>query len=71
MVGKNEEVCFKARKKLITGEGECFTRVGRSRADDCGGVAEWRVSGEKDFRFIGREFHKLGKRSCGMTDRQT
>ena len=28
---------FKARKKLIT-EENAFTRVGRSRADACGGV---------------------------------
>ena len=28
----------KARKKLITRERECFTRVGKSRAYDCGGV---------------------------------
>ena len=37
-VEKSEEVGFKARKKLITREIECFTRVGRSSADDCGGV---------------------------------
>ena len=29
---------FKARKKLITGKREWPARVGRSRADDCGGV---------------------------------
>ena len=44
-VGKSEEVDFKARKKLITGERECFTRVGRSRAEDCGGVVCVRSKG--------------------------
>ena len=58
-VGKSEEVGFKARKKLITRERECFTRVGRSRADDSDGVVC--VSGAKDLRFIGREFHKQGE----------
>ena len=29
---------FKARKKLITRKRECSERVGRSTADDCGGV---------------------------------
>ena len=38
MVGKSEEVGFKARKKLIMRKRECCARVGRSRADDCGGV---------------------------------
>ena len=37
-VGNSEEVGFKARKKLITRKIECSARVGRSRADDCGGV---------------------------------
>ena len=37
-VGKSEEVGFKARKKLITRKRECSARVGRSRADDRGGV---------------------------------
>ena len=50
---------LKARKKLITGERECFTRVGRSRADDCGEVVC--VSEAKNLRFIGREFHKRGE----------
>ena len=44
-VGKSEEVGFKARKKLITRERECFTSVGRSRADDCGGVVYVRSKG--------------------------
>ena len=33
-------------------------------------VVEWCVSGAKDLRFIGREFHKR-ERICGMSDRQT
>ena len=37
-VGKIEEVCFKARKKLITRKRGCSARVRRSRADDCDGV---------------------------------
>ena len=37
-VGKSEDVSFKARKKLIMRKRECSARVGRSRADDCGGV---------------------------------
>ena len=56
MVGKSEEVGFEARNKLITRQRECSARVGRSRTDDCGGVVC--VSGAKDLRFIGREFHK-------------
>ena len=38
MVGNSEEMGFKARKKLITRMIECSARVGRSRADDFGGV---------------------------------
>ena len=61
---------FKARNKLIVRKRECSTRVGRSKA---GGalqgwegvkletVVEWCVSGAKDLRFIGREFHKQGE----------
>ena len=37
-VGKSEEIGFKARKKLIAEERECFKMVGGSSADDCGGV---------------------------------
>ena len=55
-VGKSGKVSFKARKKLIAGERKCLTRAGRSRTDDCGGVIC--VSGAKNLRFIGREFHK-------------
>ena len=70
MVGKSEEVGFNARKKLITRKRECSTRVGRSRADDCGGVmcvrildllVESSISGERS----------CGERSCGRIDRQT
>ena len=49
---------FKARKKLIVGERKCSKRVGRSRTSDCGGAVC--VSGAKDLRFIGTEFHKWG-----------
>ena len=34
-------------------------------------MMEWYVSGAKDLRFIGREFIKSVKRSCGMIDLQT
>ena len=44
-VGKSEEVGFKARKKLITKKKECSVRVGRSIADDCGGVVCVRSKG--------------------------
>ena len=36
----------------------CFTRVGRSGADDYGGVV---CAGANDLRFIGGEFHKRGE----------
>ena len=49
---------FKAGKKLIARKRECSARVGRSRAGD---LVEWCVSGAKDLRFIGREFHKRGE----------
>ena len=58
MVGKSKEVGFKARKKLIARKTECSARVGRSRAGDCSEVVCVRA---KDFRFIGREFHKRGE----------
>ena len=45
MVGKSKEVGFKARKKLIARKRECSTRVGRSRADNCGGVVCVRSEG--------------------------
>ena len=49
---------FKAREKLIARKRECSARLGRSRAGDCSRVV---VSGAKDLRFIGREFHKRGE----------
>ena len=54
-VGKSEEMGFQTRKKLITRKREGSARVGRSRADT---VMEWCVSGAKDLRFTGREFHE-------------
>ena len=45
MVGKSEEVGFKARKKLITRKREYSAMVGRSRADDCGEVVCVRSKG--------------------------
>ena len=62
-VGKSEEVGFKARKKLLQ-KRECCARVGRGRAGECGEVVKCQcgeVSGAKDLRFIGREFHKRGE----------
>ena len=50
---------FEARKKLTTRKRECSARVGRSRADDYGGVGC--VSGVKDLRCIGIEFHTWGE----------
>ena len=44
-VGKSKDVGFKARKKLITRKRECSARVGRSRADDYGGVVCVRSKG--------------------------
>ena len=44
-VGKSEEVGLKARKKLITRKRECSARVGRSIADDYGGVVCVRSKG--------------------------
>ena len=44
-VGKSEKVGFKARKKLIARKRECSARVGRNRADDCGGVVCVRSKG--------------------------
>ena len=50
---------FKARKKLIARERECFTRVWEGV--ELATVMEWCVSGAKDIRFIGREFYKRGE----------
>ena len=58
MVGKNEEVGFKARKKLITRKRECSAR---REGVDLMTVAEWFVSGAQNLRYIGREFHKQGE----------
>ena len=45
MVGKNKEVGFNARKKLIMRKSECSARVGRRRAGDYGGVVCVRSTG--------------------------
>ena len=39
-------------------ERECFTRV---EGVELMPVVEWCVSGAKDLRFVGREFHKRGE----------
>ena len=49
---------FEARKKLITRKRECSARV---EGVELMTVMEWCVSGAKDLRFIGREFHKRGE----------
>ena len=59
---------FKARKKLITRKRECAARVGRSRADDCGGVMFVRSKRILDLLV---ESSISGERSCGMIDQQT
>ena len=58
MVGKSEEVSFKAQKKLITRKTECSARVEEVELMT---MVEWCVSGAKDLRFIGREFRKRGE----------
>ena len=45
IVEKSTEVGIKARKKLITRKRECSAMVGRSRADDCGGMVCVRSKG--------------------------
>ena len=52
-VGKREEVGFKARNKLITGESTLQGWKGAELMT----VVEWCVSGAKDLKFIGRAFH--------------
>ena len=47
---------FKARKKLIARKRECSARMVELVT-----VVKWCVSGAKDLRFIGREFHKRGQ----------
>ena len=58
-VGKSEEVGFKARKKLMTRERERAVQGWEGVVLVT--VVEWYVSGAKDLRFIGREFHKRGE----------
>ena len=58
---------FKAQKKLITRKRECYARVGRSRADDCGGV----VCQEQRILDLFVESSISEERSCGMIDQQT
>ena len=58
---------FKAQKKLITREKECFTRVGRSRANDCGEV----VCQEQTILDLLVESSISVGRSCEMIDWQT
>ena len=67
MVGKSEEVGFKARKKLITRKRECSARVGRSRADDCVEV----VCQKQRILDLLVESSISGERSCRMIDQQT
>ena len=55
-MGKSEDVGFKARKKLITRERESAVRGWKGV--ELMTVVEWCVSGAKDLRYIGREFHK-------------
>ena len=65
MVGKSEEMVFKARKKLITRKRECSARVGRSRADDCSEMVCVRILDLLVKSSISEE------KSCGMIDQQT
>ena len=58
---------FKARKKLITKKRECSARVGRSTADNCGGV----VCPEQRILDLLVESSISGESSCGLIDRQT
>ena len=58
---------FKARKKLITRRESALQGW---EGVELMTVVEWCVSGAKDLRFIGREFHKRGE-ELGMIDRQT
>ena len=61
---------FKARKKLIARRRERESALQGWEGVDLVTVVEWCVSGAKDLRFIGREFHNR-ERSCGIIDRQT
>ena len=58
-VGKSEEVGFKARKKQIAREIE--SALQGWEGVELMPVVEWCVSGAKDLRFVGREFHKQGE----------
>ena len=69
MVGKSEEMGFEARNKLITRKREGSARVGRSRADDCGGVVC--VCQEQRILDLLVESSISWKRSCGIIDQQT
>ena len=52
---------FKARKKLMTKEREREIALQGWEGVELMTVEEWCVSGAKDLRFIGREFHKWGE----------
>ena len=56
-VGTSEKVGFKARKKLIAERESALTGW---KEIELMTVVEQCVSGTKDFRLIGREFHKRG-----------
>ena len=56
-VEKSEKVGFKAQKKLTTRESALQGWEGGELMT----VVEWCVSGVKDLRFFGREFHKRGE----------
>ena len=58
---------FKARKKLFP---ERESALQGWEGVELMTVVELCVSGAKDLRFIGREFHKR-ERSCGKIDQQT
>ena len=53
-----KRMSIKSRKKLIAGDRECFERW---KGVELMTVVEWYVSGVKDLRCIGREFHKRGE----------
>ena len=54
-------MCFKAGKKLIARKRECSTNLQGWEGVELVTVVEWYVSGAKDLRLIGREFHKRGE----------
>ena len=64
---------FKAGKKLIARKRECSERW---EGVELVTVVEWYVSGAKDPRFIGREFHKRreelrNERSANLSLKET